>query len=466
MKLSLNTAATKDMTVGKPATVMLQFTLPILLSQLFQQLYNTADSLIVGRFLGTDALAAVSSSGNLIFLLVSFFTGTSMGVGVVISRYFGAGNHEKVNKAVHTGITLGIVSGILLTIAGVFLTPTLLVWMKTDPDVLPGAISYFRVYFLGAIFMILYNDCRGILNAVGDSKRPLRYLIISSITNVILDILFIGVFRCGVWAAAFATVLSQALSVVLCFFYLAKPGMIISFSIRKMGFDRELLPMILRYGLPSGVQNSVIAFANVIVLTNINSFGKYATAGAGSYSKIEGFVFLPITSFTLAITTFISQNLGAGKVDRAKQGARFGIVSSIVCAEAVGLLTFWLSPHLIGLFDSSPEMIAYGVRQQRIMAPFYFLLAFSHSVAAVCRGAGKAFVPMLVMLSSWCLFRILYIELMMHFFGDIIFIYWAYPITWTISAVIYAVYYYKSDWVHAFEKERMKKERKESIAKN
>ena len=450
---SLGARGTKDMTQGGIYSNMIYFALPILLSQVFQQLYNTADSLIVGHFLGTDALAAVSSSGTLIFLLVSFFNGTAMGAGVVISRYFGAGNDDNVSRAIHTNIVFGLISGVFLTIIGVAFTPTFLVWMKTDPDVLPEATEYFRYYFLGSIGLVMYNICRGIMNAVGDSKRPLYYLIFSSVLNVILDVLFVGVFGWDVWSAALATVISQIASVVLCMIYLFKKGNVFTVELRKLRIHKDMFKEIIEYGLPSGVQNSVIAFANVIVQTQINGFGKYATAAYGTHAKIEGFGFLPMTSFNMATTTFISQNLGAKQYDRARKGARFGILASVVLAEIIGIIVYLSAPHIIAMFDDNAEVIRLGVQQARTAALFYCLLAFSHAVAAVCRGAGKAFVPMFVMLSIWCALRIAYISVVTHFWNDIGLIYWAYPITWGISSIIYLIYYNCSDWIHGFDKE-------------
>ena len=441
-----------DMTSGNPCSLILQFTMPILLSQVFQQLYNTADAFIVGKYLGTNALAAVTSSGNLIFLLVSFFMGLAMGGGVVISRYFGARDEQQVSRSVHTMIAFGLVSGVLLTIVGVLFTPAFLIWMRTDPEVMPEAVEYFRYYFLGAIAMVMYNVCRSIMNALGDSKRPLYYLIFSSLVNIILDLLFIGGFHQGVWAAAAATVISQAASVALCMIYLLRKGNIYTVEIRSIRFHKAILSEILRYGLPSGVQNSVIAFANVIVQSQINSFGKLAMAGYGVHAKIEGFVFLPVTSFNMATTTFISQNLGARRYDRAKKGARFSILAAVLMAEAIGVLYYIFATQLIGIFDSTPGVIEYGATQARIVALFYFLLAFSHSIAAVCRGAGKAFVPMIIMLSIWCVLRIGYIIAVMRLIGEIRYVFWAYPLTWSISSVIYLIYYLFSDWVHGFER--------------
>lgn len=449
-------SATKDLTVGSPYRLIVRFALPLLLSQVFQQLYNTADSLIVGKFLGTEALAAVSSSGTLIFLLTSFFDGTAMGAGVIISRYFGAGDEDRASRAIHTNLAFGIASGIILTLVGVSFTPTLLRWMNTDPEVMPKAIEYFRYYFFGALALILYNVCRGIMNALGDSKRPLYYLIFSSLLNIVLDVLFVGVFRWGVWSAAVATVISQVASVILCLIHLARRNDAFRVYFSKIRFHWDMLKEIVKYGLPAGVQNSVIALANVMVQTQINSFGKFATAAYGSHAKIEGFAFMPIMSFNMAITTFVGQNLGAKQYDRAKKGARFGICTALLLAELVGLIYYLFAPHLIGAFDSTEAVVLLGTRQARTVTLFYFLLAFSHSVAAVCRGAGKAFVPMLVMLSIWCVFRIAYIQFVMEFFGRIEYIYWAYPLTWAISSVIYLIYYLKSDWVYGFETKKKK----------
>ena len=440
----------KDMTKGRISSLMFSFALPIMLSQLFQQLYNTADSFIVGNYLGTFALAAVSSSGTLIFLMISFFVGLTMGAGVVISRYFGANDKERVSRAIHTNILVGLLCGVILTVFGVLFTPTLLKWMNTDQEYMPLAVEYFRVYFLGGVPMVMYNVARGTMNAIGDSKRPLYYLIISSVVNIVLDILFVGVFRWGVWSAALATVISQLMSVILCFIHLFKKGQVFSVSLKKLKINREMLKQIISFGFPSAVQNSVIALANVIVQTQINTFKAVATAAYGSYSKIEGFAFLPINSFTMAISTFVGQNMGAGEYERAKKGSRFGILTCVLMAEIVGVLIFAFAPSLIRLFDDNKEVIYYGTKQARIEALFYGLLAFSHAVGATCRGAGKAFVPMLVMLSVWCVIRIVYILLIMNFIGDIAYIYWAYPITWGISTVVFALYYKFSKWERGF----------------
>ena len=444
------------MTKGSVYRHMLRFALPIFLSQVFQQLYNTADTLIVGRYLGTEALAAVSSSSNLIFLITSFFIGTSMGAGVLISRFFGEGNNENISKAIHTAIAVGLISGVIMTAIGVGLSPTLLRWMNVDEAIMPLAIEYFKYYFWGVITIIMYNVMTGIMNALGDSRRPLYYLIFSSLFNIGLDILFIGGFGFSVWSAAVATVISQLISCIFCIIHLTQKGHVYTIELKKIKIHTKILKAMLKYGMPSGAQNSVISLANVILQSQINTFGMVATAGFGTQSKVQGFVFLPITSFNMAITTFVSQNLGANLQERTKKGATFGIIVAVCLAQALGILCFIFAPNFIALFDSNPDVIALGTEQARIEAAFYFLLAFSHSIASVCRGAGKAMVPMFVMIGTWCAFRIAYIIAVMHIFGDIVYVYWAYPITWALSSIIYLIYYLKSDWVHGFEKERQK----------
>ena len=444
-----------NMTEGNPYKMIIRFALPVLLSQVFQQLYNTADTYIVGKFLGTGALAAVSSSGTLIFLITSLFIGFAMGAGVAISRFFGAGDNEKVSKAIHTKVAIGLISSVILTVIGVIFTPTFLRWMNTTEEVMPLAVQYFRYYFWGIITNMMYNILKGVLNSVGDSKRPLYYLIFSSLFNIGLDTLFVGVFHWGVWSAAVATVISQGVSCILCLVHLMQKGHVYTLEIKKIRIDMEMLKLIIKYGIPSGVSNSVIAFANVMVQTQINTFGYQAMAAFGTYSKIEGFAFLPIMSFTLAITTFVGQNLGAGLKDRAKKGSAFGIITAVVMAEIIGLIFYFLAPFLIALFDPTPEVVAMGVTQARTEALFYCMLAFSHTVAAVCRGAGKAFVPMFVQLGIWCAFRIGYILVIMHTLGEIRYVYTAYPVTWSITAIIFLIYFLKSNWVNGFDKKEL-----------
>lgn len=417
-------------------------------------MYNTADSLIVGNILGSDALAAVSSSGSLIFLLVGFFNGIAVGAGVVISKYFGAKDYENLKKAVHTDVAFGLVAGVLLTVIGMALAPQILVWMGTPEEVLPNSILYFRMYFAGSLAFVMYNIVMGILQAVGDSRHPLYYLIFSSIINVALDLLFVGVFGWGVASAAAATAISQAASALLCFIRLVRTKEVYQVDVREIRFHRTQLRQIIQIGLPSGMQNSIISIANIVVQSNINKFGVMAVAGCGVYSKIEGFAFLPITCFAMSLTTFIGQNLGARQLERAKKGAVFGIFCSMSLAELVGLCVFFLMPYLAAAFDNSAAVVEIATRQAHVEALFYCLLAFSHCIAGIVRGAGKSTVPMLVMLASWCLIRITYITVTVHFIPKLSVIFWAYPLTWSISSIIFLLYFVKGKWLHGFEENR------------
>lgn len=428
------------------------FAIPLFLGNLFQQLYNTVDSLIVGNFIGSDALAAVSSSGSLIFLLVGFFNGIATGAGVIISKYFGAEDYEGLKKAVHTDVAFGLVAGLLLTVLGMFLAPQILVWMGTPESVLPNSIVYFRTYFAGSLAFVMYNIVMGILQAVGDSRHPLYYLIFSSIVNVVLDLLFVGVFRWGVGSAALATAISQAASAILCFVRLVHTQEIYQVRIREIRFHREMLQQIIGLGLPSGMQNSIISIANIVVQSNINKFGVLAVAGCGVYSKIEGFAFLPITCFAMSLTTFIGQNLGAKQYERAKKGAVFGITCSVTLAELVGVAVYFLIPYFATAFDDNLQVVEFATRQAHTEALFYCLLAFSHCIAGILRGAGKSTVPMFVMLISWCMIRITYITITVHFIPKIQVIFWAYPLTWAISSVIFLIYFLKANWLHGFER--------------
>ena len=431
---------------------MLLFALPILLGNIFQQFYNTFDSWVVGEFLGDTALAAVSSSGSLIFMMVGFFNGVAMGAGGIISRYYGAKDYKAMSITIHTGVAFGLTAGALLTILGVTFTPTILRWMNTPENVLPQSITYFRYYFCGAIFTVMYNIFVGILHAVGDSKHPLYYLMISTCVNIVLDLLFVGVFRLGVGSAAMATTISQGISALLCCLRLMRVNEPYKLRIRSIRFDLPSLKTIVRFGLPSGVQNSVISIANVVVQTNINAFGDAAMAGCGSYSKLEGFAFLPVTCFTMALSTFVGQNLGARKYDRVKKGVGFGIACSCLLAELIGVCFYLLAPQLIGIFGGSAEVVAYGTRHMRTICLFYFLLAFSHCIAAIMRGAGKATVPMYTMLVCWCLIRVSYITIAVRYVNELTTVSRAYPITWVCSFIVFLIYYHKADWMHGFEK--------------
>lgn len=439
----------EPMTSGSIWKRMILFALPLMLGNLFQQMYNTVDSLIVGRFVGSSALAAVSSSGSLIGMLIGLLSGISSGAGVIVARHFGAGDREGLHRTVHTIVAFGLAAGVVMTAVGVLLSPQILMWMGTPESVMSESVTYLRIYFCGSLAVMMYNVFVGILQAVGDGRHPLYYLIASSVVNLGLDLLFIQAFDAGVGGAALATVISQVVSALLCLIQLMRTKEDYRLELRSIRFERDILGQIVRVGLPSGVQNSIIAFANVIVQSNVNAFGEMAMAGYGAYAKIEGFGFLPINSFTLALTTFVGQNLGATQYERTKKGARFGILMTVTLAEAIGVLVFLFAPQLIALFDPTPEVVAFGVGKARTAALFYCLLAYAHSVAAVLRGAGKAVIPMAIMIAIWCGVRVAFLSITIPLTHSIQMVYWVYPITWGISCVLFFLYYKKADWMHA-----------------
>ena len=445
-----------SLTQGPIWKVLLLFALPVFLSNVFQQLYNAFDAWCVGNYIDDNALAAVSSSGSLIHLLVGFFNGVALGSGVLIARTFGAKDHNAMEKAIHTAIAFGLVTGLLLAIVGIVFTPLILQWMNTPKEVLPQSIVYFRCYFCGAVFLVMYNIFEGILLSVGDSRHPLYYLIISTLINIALDMLFVAGLGLGVGAAGIATTISQGVSALLCFQHLLRVDAPYRLKLNKLCFHKDTLVQIIRYGIPAGMQNSVISLANVVVQSNINSFGKATMAGCGAYSKLEGFAFLPVNCFIIALSTFVGQNLGAKQYTRVKKGVAFSIVCSCLMAEVLGLTFYLLAPRLIGLFTESPESIAIGARHMRTISLFYCLLAFSHCIASVLRGAGKASVPMFIMLGCWCVLRMTYVTVATKYMPQITTVSWAYPLTWFCSSVIFLVYFLKADWIHNFDRESNK----------
>ena len=301
---------------------------------------------------------------------------------------------------------------------------------------------------MGATGFVMYNTFVGIMQAAGDSRHPLYYLIISSFINIALDLILIAGFHMGVGAAAFATAVSQLVSAFLCMIRLLHINAEYRLELKNIRFHGQMLIRIIRFGLPSGFQNSIIGFANVVVQSYINYFGEMAMAGAGAYSKIEGFAFLPITSFAMALTTFIGQNLGAGDYERTRKGARFGTICSLIIAELIGVIIYIFAPQLIAAFDHTPEVIVFGVERARACALFYCLLAFSHAMAAILRGAGKAIVPMLIMLAFWCIIRVSILAVSSMFCRTIATVNWVYPITWSLSSIAFLIYYKRFDFTH------------------
>ena len=438
-----------DLTEGSIIKALIAFAIPLFFSQLLQQFYNMADAWVVGNFATNDAFAAVSMASNLTFVVIGLFNGIAIGGGVVISRYFGAKDEEQTSLAIHTNLLFGIIASILSTILGLFLVPPLLKWMNTPDSVMPDALSYFNTYFIGVSTVIMYNTCMAIMRAVGDSVRPLYYLMISSVVNVILDLIFVAGFGWGAGGAAFATVLAQGLSVVLCLVRMLRGKDAIKIHLAGFKLEKEAMTKIIRQGLPGGIQNTVNSIGNMVVQSCINTFGAFAISGYGAFHKVEGIAFLPIMSMCMALPTFVSQNLGAGKIDRAKKGTFLGILMGCVFAQMMGFVIYYISPYLIGAFVSAPEAIEYGVGHGRTVAYFLFLLAFTHCAAGALRGAGKAMIPMVTLLLCWCAIRILYVTTALKFFPVFKTISWAYPLTWGLSAVILLVCLLRLDWNNA-----------------
>lgn len=436
------------MTKGDIKKIILSYAMPIFIGNLFQQLYNTADALMVGNFVGETALAAVTSVGSLTYLLVGFFNGFATGASVIIAREIGANNKENAHKAIHTAIALGIVLSILMTVIGVNMSPTFLRWMGSPDDVYPLSVTYLRIYFMGSTFLVMYNILVGILQAGGDAKHPLYYLITSSLINVVLDYFLITSFNLSVAGAAIATIFSEFISMLLCFLRLIKDESVLHINFKDIKFDTNYLKEIIRFGLPTGLQACVIDIANIMIQSYINSFGSATIAGIGAYSKAEGFVFLPVTAFSLALTTFISQNRGANEYDRANKGARFGLLACLIMIETFGLIMFTFAPTIISAFNRDPKVIAIGAQRARCNALFYCLLGFSHVTSAIMRGHGKPVTPVVVMLVCWCAIRVTTLMTLGQYIHDIRLANWLYPITWGLSSITYVIMLFKMNIFH------------------
>ena len=431
------------MTEGSIRGKMLGFALPILAGYFFQQLYNTVDALIVGNYLDTDALAAVTSTSSYTYLMVGFVAGFATGAGIIVARHIGAGDDEGTRKAVHTATALGLLFSVLLTVIGVWVTPPILRLMGTPESVLPRACTYLQVYFGGSFALIMYNMSVSILQASGESRYPLKCLVISSLTNIVLDIVFITLFHMDVEGAALATVLSEVLSLVLVGRKLLRTRESIRVEPKLIRIDAGNLKYIVRYGFPTAIQGCVIDLSNMLIQSYINSFGREAMAGIGASMKVEGFMFLPVTAISMALTTFVSQNMGAGRTDRVREGARFGLACTGGLLLAFGAAAWFLAPNLIALFNADPAIVRFGSGRTTVCAFFYCLCGFSHTASAVMRGLGKPMTPMLVMLACWCAVRVLVLLTLGQALHDIRLIYWIYPFTWSLSSLVYLIEFRK-----------------------
>lgn len=435
-----------DMTEGSIGLLLIRFALPLMIGNVFQQLYNTVDSIVVGNYVGKQALAAVGCTGPIINAFIGFFGGLAGGGGVVISQYFGAKDRDKLHSAVQTTITLTLLLSVVLTVLGVVFTPALLRMMKTPADVLPEAGEYLTIYFWGLTGLLLYNMGSGILRAVGDSTRPLYFLIFSAVTNTVLDILFVKSFHMGIAGAAVATIVAQFLSALLVMRTLIRAEADYRLSWRELRMDRGTLRRVCAIGIPSALQMSLTAVSNVFVQSYINRFESSCMAGWAAYNKIDAFALLPLMSLSMAVTTFVGQNIGAGKLKRANKGPAAALRIGL-CVLAVILIPLMVyAPRLVSLFNQEPEVLKFGTLFIRMISPFYVLCSINQIYSGALRGIGDTKASMLIMLFSFVLFRQIYLFTVFRLGGGIIPVALGYPAGWIMCSSLMLIYYYRGGW--------------------
>lgn len=438
---------TNLMTEGNILKKIFFFSVPLILGNLFQQLYNTVDSIIVGNYVGKGALAAVGSSTSTINLLIAFSQGAAVGAGVVIAQYLGAKEKQKVEEAVHTAMGIAIALGMILTVLGIALSGTILRLMDTPVDVIEQSNLYLKIYFAGVVFNVIYNMGAGILNAAGNSKRSLIYLCYASVINIVLDLLLIRVFKMGVEGAAIATDISQIASSVFVVAYLMRTREDYKIQLKKLKIHKNMAYGIIKVGLPTGIQNMVISFSNVLVQSSVNGYGSSAVAGFGAYTKVDGFNILPVMSFSMAVTTFTGQNIGAGKIDRVKKGMWITMAMGVVYTITTGCLLLIFSEPIMRLFTRDKEVIEYGRQAMYYFCPFYFMLSIMHALAGTIRGTGKSIPPMIILLTSLCVFRVIWIIFVLPHFSAIDGIFVLYPVSWAVGLVLMILYAWKGKWL-------------------
>lgn len=437
----------RDMTQGPASKLLIQFSAPLLVGYLFQQMYNTVDTLVVGNFVGKEALAAVGSTTSIINTLIGLFMGFAMGANVVIAQYYGARDEKSVHDIVHTTILMSFLLSIVLTAIGIVLVPYMLRLMDTPDDVFQQASTYLRIYFTGAAGLLLYNMGSGILRAVGDSRRPLYFLIFSAIVNTVLDLMFVIVFDMGVAGVAWATVIAEILSAVLILFVLSRTSGPYRLYWAHLKLNMPILKGILKIGLPSSIQQGVTSFSNVFVQGYINGFGSACMAGYSAYNKVDALALLPMQSIAMGNTTFVGQNLGAGEITRAKKGVTTSLLLSIACTALVIIpLVIFASP-IISLFNDEADVIYYGTMYMRFVSPFYLLCCINQIYAGALRGAGDARAPMFIMLGSFVAFRQIYLYVVSHVFVDSFMpVLFAYPAGWIVCSTLIYIYFRRAHW--------------------
>ena len=434
------------MTSGNIYAKIALFAIPLLLGNFFQLMYNTIDSIIVGNYVGASALAAVGASTPIINLLIGFFQGLATGAGVVVSRFFGARRVEDLSKAVHSFIVFALIVGIILGIAGCFGSSYILRWIGTKPDYYADAESYLFIYFIGAVFLTLYNAGTGILQAVGDSRHPLYFLVATSIINIILDIVFVRFMDMGVSGAALATIIAEAISMVLVLRLLLCAKAEYKLSLRKLGLNLPILRQIIEIGVPAGVQGMIVSVSNIIVMAYINSFGAAGVAGFSCANKIDNFLGLPVNSLMLATTTFCGQNLGANNFERVRKGVRAALIMSISIVVSLGVVAMMFSDQLMSIFTDDASVIHNGTLVLRTMCPFYTFLCFHQVYSGALRASGRSSLPMITSITSFVVIRQIFLALFTAG-ADITVIGWSYSITWGIAAMLTGICYFGSGWL-------------------
>ena len=435
-----------DMTHGSISGLLFAFAVPLMLGNLFQQLYNTVDSLIVGNFVSKQALAAVGCTGPIINTLIGLFSGLATGASVVISQYYGAKDEEKLGKAVHTTVMLTLVTCVVLTVVGVWATPLMLELMDTPPDVFSEAELYLRIYFGGVSGLLLYNIGSGILRAVGDSTRPLYFLIFSAVMNTVLDLFFVAVLKQGIAGAAIATIISQFVSAILVMLLLLRSKDSYRLEISRLRMHKGMLRRICNIGIPSSLQMGITAFSNIFVMGYINHFESSCMAGWTAYNKLDALAMLPMQSLSLALTTFVGQNLGAGDLKRAKAGPRYGMIMGLIVTVIILVPMMVFAPQLTALFNGDADVIEFGTLFVRICSPFYIAFVINQVYSGALRGAGDTKNTMYIMLFSFVVFRQIYLFIVSRMGATAGVIALGYPMGWMMCSALLLIYYYKGHW--------------------
>ncbi len=433
----------RDLTEGNIAKQVLLFSLPLMLGNVFQMLYNTVDSIVVGNFVGTQALAAVGSTTMIVNLFVFFFNGFSIGASVVVGNLFGSRNMKKLHDAIETVLTSSFILCVIFTIISVLGVRPMLRFMSTPEDVFPEAVTYLRIYFAGISGLLIYNIGSGILRSVGDTTRPLYFLILTSVLNIILDLVFVIVFRLGIAGVALATIIAQFISAALILLLLTGTQDVYKFTWTDMKVDFDILKRVFAVGLPAAVQQVITAFSNIFVQSYINYFGSGVMAGWSCYNKIDMFIMLPMQSMAMAATTFVSQNIGAGKLKRADEGTRTTIILTEVITFVVACLIWLFAAPALHLFTQDEAVIQFGVTFLRTNVFFLMFNCVNHVLAGAMRGSGDSKGPMVIMLTGFVAIRQIYLYIMAHFiFNTPAAIGFGYPVGWMMTFVMMVSYFF------------------------